>query len=116
MSGQAEPAQAYPAPPSYMRELVDRAALLIRVHGPGASVEFTRFADGEDHRYLARLEWPAMAWALRVVVFDFRTGDLVCQSLESDLFEVDPDPARWQIDVAPDEAERFMFHRHRLTR
>ena len=98
----AAQARTYPA---YYAELVMRAATQLHAHWPACEVEFTWWADGEDHRYLARLEWPAFATAPRVIVRDARGGFFMCQSLENEWFDIDP--AAIVVDVEPDEVARY---------
>jgi hypothetical protein len=95
--------------PHYMADLVDRAAMLLQVHGLGAVVSFSWWADGEDHAYTARLVWQSGSAELapRVMVFRGRSGDFVCQSLVGNYFDVDP--STWAIDVPSDEIDREIW-------
>jgi hypothetical protein len=93
--------QAYPA---YYAELVDRGTSMLRAHWPAAAVEFAWHADGEQQLYLARLEWPALAAAPRVIVTDKWSGDFRCQSKEGAWFEIDA--AVVVVDLAADALDR----------
>ena len=94
--------------PSYMADLIDRAASVLKMRWPcTAGADFDWWADGEDHGYHACLEWTIDTALPRVRVFDRRSGDFVCQSIEGKLFDIDP--AVCVFDVAPDEVARHMW-------
>lgn len=90
-----------------MGRLVDRAASLLQAHfSPGEPVTFTWLADGEECRYLARLEWPRDGMhGPRVVVLSARTGDVICTSQPGQPFEIDPASVDIGAGVAEDEIE-----------
>ena len=97
-----------PAVPQYLVHLVDRAGTLLNATWPRTtSVDFTWWTDGKDDQYMARLDWPLDRPAPRVVVFDRQSGDFRCQSLEGNLYEIDP--TREPIDPPPDEIDRDAF-------
>jgi hypothetical protein len=102
LSCQPAPAQE-PAPlvPPYMVDLVTRAADQLAAHWPAHVVEFPRWEAGKEYRYTARLEWNQGMQGPRVQVFDARTGQFICQSLEGWITKIDP--AVWSIDVPDDE-------------
>ena len=88
-------------------ELVDRAGDALRGRWRAPLVDFTWWADGEETAYCARMEWPAGLLSLQVQVFDARSGDYVCQSLEGQPFDIDP--ITWCLDAAPDAVARYAW-------
>ena len=100
--------------PAYMGHLVDRAASLLQARGfRSTAVEFAWWADGQDHQYRAAFEWPRGTCAPRVVVCDARSGDLVCQSLAGDCFEIDPEI--WCHVETPDAIARYIWSQQQRT-
>lgn len=94
-----------------LAELMNRAADALKGRWCAQVVDFTWWADGEDAAYCARMEWPAGLLAPLVQVFDGRSGDFVCQSLEGQPFEIDPHT--WCLDAAPDAVTRFTWEESR---
>lgn len=112
MTAASTPPQCKAAPqfPPYMAELIDRAAELLQAYFPGTGpVPFTWWADGEEVAYLARLEWPRSgADGPRVAVLYGRSGQLVCQSLPGQPFNIDP--ATVCIDYVPSDELANLAH------
>ena len=109
-AGQADSETKFP---SFMAELVDRAASRLKAEGWRQSVAFTWWADGESAPYTARIDWSPNEIAPRVIVFNGRSGDFVCQSLPGKLYQIDP--LTWCHDVAPDVVAEY-DHRQRQQR
>ena len=101
-AGQADSETKFP---SFMAELVDRAASRLKAEGWHQSIAFTWWADGESSPYTARIDWSPNEMAPRVIVFNGGSGDFVCQSLLGKLYEIDPHT--WCRDVAPDVVAEY---------
>lgn len=98
-----------PAFPSFMAHLVDRAASRLQAEDWRQSVAFTWWADGQDVPYTARIDWAPTELDPRVIVFDGRSGEFVCQSQPGKLHDIDP--ATWCLDVPPDEVDRDAWNK-----
>ena len=110
---QSLPGQPCEIDPSFLEsidrgsELMNRAADALKGRWCARAVDFTGWADGQDTAYCARMEWPAGLLAPLVQVFDTRSGDFICQSLEGQPFEIDPQT--WCLDAAPDAVARYTW-------
>jgi hypothetical protein len=88
---------------SLARVLVDRAAGKLRATWPATQVQFSYWLSGTDFGFIGKLEWHKNR-AMHIRVFDERTGDELCSSLCSDLFEAAPGDCNFI--PADDELER----------
>jgi hypothetical protein len=89
--------------PSFMLDVLDRAATLMRNQWPRKTmIEFDWRTAGGRLTYRAVLEWPRGASAPRLVVFEAGSGDFRCQSLEGRPFAIDPE--HLMRDVAAEDA------------
>lgn len=93
------------APSRHAAALIAKAADAVKARWPGAVVEFPWWSEGDDRRFLARLEWSSDTDDdPHVIVLDGRSGDFVCRSMEGDLSTIDP--SLWCLDVATDEIDK----------
>lgn len=111
MSAPASHGQA----PTWVRNVLDRAAMLLRFHGPGAIVSVPWWADGKEARYLARMGWPDGTDGDRVIVVTERSGEFLCKSLPGQPFDIDPGPDGWHLSVDEDELDRFQWEQARRS-
>ena len=97
--GRDEAGNEYPA---YLRRVLVRASSVIESKWPlrESFVEFVMREEGkgEELIYRARVEF----FPFVVLVYDGRTGQQICQSLEGNPFEIDGRPGQWDL-VGDDE-------------
>jgi len=111
-AGASPAASATDGFPLYFAHLVDRAACRLKADGWHRPVSFVWWADGEAGTYTARIDWAPDELEPRVVVFDGRSGEFLCQSQPGMLHEIDP--GHWCLDVAPDVVAEYEY-RQRLA-
>ena len=100
--------------PGSLAALLDRAACMLKAEGLAPRVDFSYCHDGKETAYFARWEWARNEGAPRLVVFEFRTGYFVCQSLQGQPFDVDR--ATFGCDVAEDTAAHDELQASRVCR
>ncbi len=97
---------AYHKLPPHFVDLVDCAASRLKAEGWRQLVALTWFADGAAKAYTARINWASNELDPRIIVFNGRSGDFICQSLPGKLHVLDP--YNWSSNVAPDAVAEYV--------
>ena len=92
--------------PDFLHAVIERAALTIQAQAGHPTATFDYFTHGEERTYCVRMEWPAAANAPRLVVFDARTSEFLCQTMQGDWMKLDPTKYRYVPPNGDDESER----------
>lgn len=92
--------------PNFLHEVLGRAALTIQAQANHPTATFVYFTHGEERTYCVRMEWPAAANEPRLVVFDGRTSQVLCQSMPGDWKTIDPRKYREVPPCGDDEVDR----------